>query len=317
MPESMRAVVLHEQGGPENLKLEQVPVPEPGPGEVLVKTEAIGVSFTEAWLRGSTFPAPVPLPAVYGFEAAGIVTQTGAGVDESLAGQRVVIMSTSLGCYAEYAAVPASAVTAIPDTVTAADAIAVANFGAVAICLLNKAGLTGAETVLIEAAAGGVGGYLSQLAHRHGASRVIGTAGSPAKRDYARKLGADEVVDHTDPDWTAKLTDIDVVFESFAGDTTAKLIDGMTPNSGRFLLYGFIQGPPTITAMDLMRSGLTLIGCGAMLDQVRAATGDALALAASGQLRPQIDSTLPLEQAAQAHRRFDDRVAMGKVILVP
>jgi NADPH2:quinone reductase len=313
----MRAIVLHAQGGPENLTLEQVPEPVAGPGELLIRTEAIGVSYTEAALRGGNYPPPVALPAVYGFEAAGIVT---ASDDPALTGRRVVSMNTALGSYAEYTTAPLDAVTLVPDGVSAADAVATANFGAVALTLLRAAQLTGSQTVLVEAAAGGVGGYLTQLARGQGAGRVIGTAGTQAKRDYALSIGADEVLDHGDPGWTEALGKdrIDVVFESLAGDSTVRLLDALTPGSGRILLYGFLQGPPTITAMDLLVKGVTLVGCGGMpgwLDRVAAARPEVLAMVADGTLTPRIDRTLPLADAAQAHALFDARTPSGKIIL--
>jgi NADPH:quinone reductase len=192
----------------------------------------------------------------------------------------------------------------------------------VALTLLKAAGLTGSETVLIEAAAGGVGGYLTQLAHAHGAARVIATAGTQAKRDYALSIGADEVLDHGDPGWIEALGkgSIDAVFESLAGETTVRLADALTPGRGRILLYGFLQGPPTITVMDLLTHGLTLIGCGGMpgwLDRVAAARPEVLQLVNDGTLKPLVDSTLPLADAAKAHERFDARAPMGKIILDP
>jgi NADPH:quinone reductase len=313
----MRAIVLRETGGPDNLRLEDVPVPVPAPGQVVIRTEAIAASYTESVMRSGRFPLELPL--TFGIEAAGVITSTGEDVDKSLAGRRVVALSTAQGCYAEYVAVPLEAVTEIPDGVAPADAVAVASFGAVALCLVRAARLTGTETVLAEVAAGGVGGYITQLARAHGAARIIGTAGSEAKRDFARALGADEVLDHYDPGWQAKLADIDVAFDSLAGDTTGRLVPAMTPGTGRILLYGLLQGPPTFNAMDLLSRGLTLTGCGGgpWLDRVQATRAEVLRLALDGQLRPLIDSTLPLEAAAEAHRRFDDHTAMGKIILTP
>jgi len=318
----VRAIVIYETGGPEVLKLDEVPDPKPDAGQVVVRTEAIGVSYTEAALRAGGFPLPAQLPAVFGFEAAGVVTETGDGVDKALTGRRVVIMNTGLGTYAEYATAPADTLAFIPDDMSSQQAVAVANFGAVALCLLRKANLTGNETVLVEAAAGGVGGYLTQLAHELGAKTVIATAGSQAKREYADSIGADQVIDHSAPDWAGQLTDdsVDAVFESFSGDSTGKLLPKLTPGTGRIMLYGFLQGPPTITAMDLLRRGLTLVGCGGMpgwLDRVMAARHDVFQLVASGHLTPQIDSILPLEEAASAHQRFDTRTAIGKIILTP
>lgn len=316
----MRAIMLHETGGPEVLTLTEVPQPV-GPGQVVIRTEAIGVSYTEASLRAGGYPMPVPLPVVYGVEAAGVVTETGEGVDPALAGRRVVVLSTAMGCYAEYVAVPAADVAEIPEGISAADAVAVANFGAVALCALRMANLTGEETVLVEAAAGGAGGYLTQLAHQLGAKRVIGTAGGQAKAGYARSIGADDVVDHTDPEWPATLEpgSVDIVFESIGGDTTAKLLPSLRPGAGRIMMYGLLTGAPTITAMDLLSNGGTLTGCGGpfWFDRIRAARADVFALVADGHLTPRIDSVLPLAEAAEAHRRFDTRAAIGKIVLTP
>jgi NADPH:quinone reductase-like Zn-dependent oxidoreductase len=231
-------------------------------------------------------------------------------------------MNTGLGSYAEYVAAAADSVTFIPDDISSQDAVAVANFGAVALCLLRAANLTGNETVLVESAAGGVGGYLTQLARQHGAKHVIGTAGSQRKREYAHAIGADEVVDHAAPDWTDRLAGggIDIDFESLAGDTTGRLLDKLTPGSGRIMLYGLLQGPPTFTPMDLLARGLTLVGCGGMpgwLARVQAARADVFQLVADGRLTPQIDSVLPLADAPRAHHRFDPRTAIGKIILTP
>jgi NADPH2:quinone reductase len=313
----MRAIVLREAGGPGNLRLEDVPVPVAAPGQVVIKTEAIGASYTESVMRSGTFPLELPL--TFGIEAAGVVASTGEDVDKSLVGRRVVAMSVAQGCYAEYVAVPVEAVTEIPDAVPADDAVAAASFGAVALCLVRAARLTGTETVLVEVAAGGVGGYLTQLAHAYGAARVIATAGSEAKRDLAATLGADEVLDHYDPDWTSKLAGVDAAFDSLGGETPGQLIPAMTPGRGRILLYGLLQGPPVLDVVNLLASGLTVTGCGGAtwLAGVQAAKAEVLQLVLQGQLRPLIDSTLPLEAAAEAHQRFESRAATGKIILKP
>jgi NADPH:quinone reductase-like Zn-dependent oxidoreductase len=315
----MRAIVLRAVGGPENLSLEELPIPVPGPGEVLVKTEAIGVTFTEAAMRTGTLPLPVKLPAPFGFEAAGVVTRAGEGADATLVGRRVVLMHTGLGSYAEYVAVPETGVTLIPDALGAAEAVAVANYGAVAVCLVEKARLTGEETVLVEVAGSGVGGYVTQLVRRRGVRRIIGTAGSAIKRDHAASLGADEVLDHTEPGWTSGLSGVDVAFHSLGGDTTTALLDGMTQGTGRILLYGFLRGAPVVTAMDLLYRGLTLTGCGGgnWYDRVLAARTEVMRMAVDGEIKPQIDSVLPLADAAIAHQRFDQHLPMGKIILTP
>lgn len=233
----MRAIVMHETGGPEVLRLEEVPTPAVGPGQVLVRTEAVGVGYADTLLRGGAFPFPAPLPAVFGFEAAGTVTEVGEGVDPSLSGARAHVMNLdgASGAYAEYVAADAGALTLIPEEVTATDAIAVAVQGALALALLRAARLNGTENVLIEAAGGGTGGYLTLLAREAGAGRVIGTAASEAKRLRARALGADHVLDHSDPDWPDGVRDaldggtVDVVFESLGGASAGRLLDALTP----------------------------------------------------------------------------------------
>ena len=313
----MRAIVLRATGGPENLSLEELPVPVPGPGEVLVKTEAIGATFTEAAMRSGQLPLPVELPASFGFEAAGTVTEA---ADPALVGRRVVLMHAGLGSYAEYVAVPDSAIAPIPDGLGFTEAVAVANYGAVAWRLVEAARLTGAETVLVEVAGSGVGGYVLQLVRRRGVKRIIATAGSAAKREHATSLGADEVLDHTAPDWTSRLGGVDVAFHSLGGDTTTALLDGMTPGSGRILLYGFLRGPSTVSATELLFRGLTLTGCGGggtWYDQVLAARAEVMRLAVDGEITPQIDVVLPLADAAAAHDRLDKHLPTGKIVLIP
>ncbi|WP_327044599.1 zinc-binding dehydrogenase [Microbispora sp. NBC_01189] len=326
----MRAIVMHKTGGPEVLTLEEVPTPVPGPGQVLVRTEAVGVTYYETAMRSGLFPMSRPLPSVFGFEAAGVVAEVGEGVDDAgadggLTGRRVAIMNaTGGGTYAEYVTAAADALVPVPDSLTAADAVAVAVQGALAMTLLRTAGLTGTETVLAEVAGGGVGGYLTQLARPMGAARVLATGGSPAKRGLARELGADDVFDHTDPGWTERLREaggpVDVVFESLGGVSAGRVLDAMTPGTGRMLLYGLLGGPPAVSPMDLLQRGLTLVGCGGpepWLSRVLAARAEVLDLAARGGLRPQVDSVLPLADAAEAHRRIEARAAVGKVVLVP
>lgn len=311
----MRAIVMRSTGSPDVLRLEDVPVPVLGDGQVLVRTEAIGASYTETFLWSGAFEFPGGLPAVFGFEAAGTVVQAD---DAELVGRRVMVLDTRGGTYAEYCAPPASAITPIPDGLSTVDAVAVGGMGATAVAVLAEAELVAGETVLIESAAGQVGGYLAQLARRAGAGRIIGTAGSPAKRALALERGFDEVVNHRDEGWQEKLPrGIDVVFESIGGDSACLLLDAMTPGSGRMLSYGLLSGEwPRIEAADLDMRGLRLIDCArseGWLHKVEAARTRAVELA----LTPIIDSYLPLAQAAEAHRRFASREAAGKIILTP
>jgi NADPH:quinone reductase len=327
----MRAIVMRETGGPEVLEAAEVPTPDVAAGQVLVRTEAIGTHFAETKLRAGTLPGMTPtLPSVPGFEAAGTVTAVGDGVDARLVGTRVTAMAVDgTGSYAEYLALPVRGIMPVPDGVSAVDAVAVASQGAVALGLLRTAGLTGREQVLVEAAAGAVGGYLVQLAREHGAARIIGTAGSAAKREFAGTLGADAVVDHRDPDWPAAVRKaagepgVDVVFESIGGASAGALLDAMAPG-GRMLYYGKLTDePPAVTPDDLFFRGLTLVGCGglpgdgAWYDTVMSLRAELLDRAATGRIRPLIDTVLPLADAAEAHRRLESRQNLGKIILTP
>ncbi|WP_067814041.1 quinone oxidoreductase family protein [Nocardia inohanensis] len=322
----MRAILLTATGGPEVLVPGDVPAPRPRAGEVLVRTEAIPVLYPETMLRSGMFPIPLEKPFVFGTQAVGIVTEVGEGADPATIGQRVLLSSNTFGTYAEQVSTPADSIVAVPEGLSAVDAAAVGMSGSVALPLLERASLTGTETVLIEAGGTGIGGYLVQLAKEFGAARVIATAGGPEKGERARELGADEVIDHRASDWPRRLgellagTTVDVVFDSIGGESAAALLDFMTPVQGRMLSYGWLSGAPAqISAMDLIGRGLTLIGCAgpAWLAGVAAARAAVLERAATGAITVLADQVLPLEQAAQAHRRLDQRAALGTLVLRP
>jgi NADPH:quinone reductase-like Zn-dependent oxidoreductase len=264
------------------------------------------------------------------------VTGVGPDVDASWVGRRVLSVNGN-GTYAEYFTAAAPAVTVVPDGVSAIDAVAVGVQASVALALLEVARLAGSEVVLVEAAGGGVGGYLVQLAREFGAVRIIATAGSKAKRDRAEELGADATVDHSDPYWTDRVRDVlngstlDVAFESIGGTSAPRLLDMMTSGSGRMVYYGQLAGPADIAPADLMLRALTIVGCGSRpgdyldgrksangwllrLDRMRGAALDRLG---TRRIRPLVDCVLPLPDAAQGHRRIEDREAIGKVILTP
>jgi NADPH:quinone reductase-like Zn-dependent oxidoreductase len=323
----MRAIVMREPGGPEVLALAEVPVPAAGPGQVLVRTEAIGVSYYETLMRAGAYPMPNPVPSVFGFEAAGTVTAVGSGVAPTLVGSRVCVWNmTASGSYAEYVAAPLETTVPIPDGLSSTDAVAVVVQGAVALCLLRAAQYAGGESMLVEAGAGGVGGYLIQLARRQGAGRIVATASSPAKRRRALELGADLVEDHTDPDWPDRVREalagatVDVLFEAIGGTSTRRHLDALTPGTGRIVIYGRLSGePPALTTDEVAARGLTLIrgSGGDWVQRVQDARAEALELAAAGEIRSMVDGPLPLAGAAEAHHRIEDREAIGKVVLTP
>ena len=322
----MRAIVMHQTGGPEVLRLEEIPAPEPGPGQLLVRVEAIAVSSFEAQLRAGSLPLPGGLPAVPGAEAAGTVTRTGAGADERLAGKRVAVVTGGRGSYAEYVAVPAAMATEIPGGLPAADAVAVAP-GGVALGLLDKAALRPGDTVLAEAGASAVGSYLIQLAREAGAGKVIATAGTPARREHVRALGADIVLDHTGQAWPQALREaldgatVNVAFESIGGPAAQQVAGTLTPGTGRMVCYGNLSGEPAVIDLAVLRaSGTTATGCGgpAWFTHVLTRTRpEIFRRALDGRVRALTDSVMPLEEAAKAHQRIEDRAAQGGIILVP
>jgi NADPH:quinone reductase-like Zn-dependent oxidoreductase len=301
----MKGVVFREPGGPEVLRVEDVPTPVAAEGQVLVRTEAIGMSYYETAMRAGVFPYPVPLPVVFGFEAAGLADD----------GRRVVVFDMTGGAYAEVMASPPAAMTVIPDGLSATDAVAVAGQASTAAVVLKAAELTGGETILIESAAGPVGGYLAQLARRQGVKTIIGTAGGAAKIAHALKNGFDEVIDHNADGWQQTVpADIDVIFECIGGESARKMLPALKSGTGRMIGYGLISGSfPAIEATDLEPRGLRYSRASMENPPVR----EMLNLAVNGELTPLIDSVLPLEQAAEAHRRYEARLATGKIVLVP
>ncbi|GGK93806.1 quinone oxidoreductase family protein [Nocardia jinanensis] len=319
----MQAIVMTGIGGPEVLVPRETPEPRPGPGEVLIRAEAIPVLYPETQLRSGAFPMTSPPPVVFGFQAAGEVIAVGEGVGTEYLGRRVVADTAGAGSYAESVCVRAESTTPIPAGVSTTDAAAVMMSGSVALALLETAALTGTETVLIEAGATGVGSYLVQLAREFGAARVIATAGSPDKARRAKELGADEVVDHRPEQWAGDLNSsadgaIDIVFDSFGGTSATTLLDTMTPGSGRMLSYGWLSGEPArVSAAELIPRGLTLTGCSGPAWHGRVGRARTAILERVPRLAPPVEAILPLDRAAEAHERVESRVPLGKIILRP
>lgn len=322
----MRAVVVRETGGPEVLRLEDVPVPEAGPGEVRVRIEACGVNFIDTYQRSGQYR--INLPAVLGQEAAGIVDAIGPGVEEVRPGTRVA-WTGPLGAYAEYAVIPAERVVAVPEGVSARQAAAVMLQGITAHYLATSTYALGPnDTCLVHAAAGGVGLLLCQIAKRRGA-RVIGTAGTAMKAALAREAGADHVVVYTEQDFeaeTLRLTDgagVQVVYDS-VGRTTFDASLRCLARRGLMVLFGQSSGAvPPFDPQVLNRRGslyLTRPSIGhyiATREELLARAGDVLGWVADGSLRVRIGLELPLDQAAEAHRRLTGRLTTGKVLLLP
>ncbi|GAA0914558.1 zinc-binding dehydrogenase [Nonomuraea longicatena] len=300
----MRAIVLREYGGPDNLVEEQVPEPAPGPGQVLVEVAVASVTFVETQVRADRGPRRVPLPAVLGNGVAG------TALTGEFAGTRVVSTTGGTGGYAERVAVPADEPIPVPDGVSLAAAAALLADGRTALGLHSAAAPRPGEWVLVEAAGGGVGSLLVQLAKAAGA-HVIGAASSPAKLDRARELGADVVVDYTAPDWPErvreKVKELDLVYDGVGGQVGASA-QTLLREGGRLSSYGMAGGPMTVPG-----PGVTPVEWPAT--RPRDLSVMALAEAAAGRLRPTIGLRLPLSEAAKAHAAMEARAVTGKTLL--
>lgn len=319
----MQAIVMTGTGGPEVLVAREVPRPRPAAGEILIRAAAIPVLYPETRLRAGAFPMVTPPPVIFGFQAAGEVVEVGAGIAGDLVGRRVVVETDGSGSYADFVRAPAQHATFLPDDVSAEDAAASMMSGSIALALLETAKLTGSETVVVEAAATGVGSFLVQLAREFGAAQVIATAGGPAKVEHARALGADLVIDHRSEGWTEALTEsapgtVDIVFDSIGGSSAAALLPAMTPGSGRMLSYGWLSGTPAqVSAAELIPGGLTLTACAGPAWQQRVDRAKADILTRVPTLAPAVETILPLDRAAHGHELVESRHPLGKVILRP
>jgi len=322
----VKAVRVHDTGGPEVLRLEELPDPEPGVGELLIEVEAIGVNFIEIYQREGLYPQPRPFTP--GSEAAGIVRALGKGVADVTLGDRVVSQSVK-GAYATRAVVPADRAIRIPDGVSTRQAAAVWLQGLTAHYLTTSTyPLERGDRSLVHAAAGGVGLLLCQMAKRRGAV-VIGTASSEDKRRLAREAGADETIDYTTKDFaveTRRITNgagVHVVYDSVGKTTFDKSLDCLV-HRGMLVLFGQSSGPvPPFDPQILNRKGSlfltrpTLNHYVETPEELVARANDVLGWVRRGELSVRIGAEFPLDRAADAHMALAGRKTTGKVLLIP
>ena len=323
---SMQAIQVTTVGGPDVLTPTELPVPSPKPNEAIVQIKASGVNFIDVYFREGRYPAP--LPFVDGQEASGVVTEIGSEVTNVKVGDRVAYTS-SLGSYAEYAAVPASRLVKIPDELDFEQAAAAMLQGMTAHYLLHSAyPLKQGETALIHAAAGGVGLLLVQMAKTIGA-RVIGTAGTEEKAQLARDAGADECIVYTEADFeaeTKRLTDgkgVHVVYDGVGKATFDKDLEVLRPR-GYLVLFGGSSGAvPPFDLIKLSQKGSlfitrpTLAHYTLTREELEWRANDVLQAIVSGDLKLRIHKVYPLADAAQAHRDLEGRKTTGKLLLKP
>lgn len=317
----MLAVMLAEFGPPSVLTQTELPDPVPGPGQVVVETAFANITFVETQIRAGRPPHPSmapALPAVLGNGVGGVVSVLGEGVDPALTGTRVVTSTGGSGGYAQRCAVPAGGLIPIPEPLSTDQALALLADGRTALALADAAAPGPGETVLVEAAAGGVGSLLVQLAKRAGAN-VVALAGGPRKLALARELGADLAVDYREPGWAevvrGEAGPADVVYDGVGGQIGRDAFTLLHP-SGRYAGFGMSSGSfAAVPATD--GPGITRISFGPLSpDQSIQFTRRALDLAVNGTLHPIIGQRFPLDQAAYAHAAIEARATTGKTLLI-
>jgi NADPH2:quinone reductase len=322
----MKAIRVHQCGGPEVLKYEEVPLPEPGAGEARVKIEAIGLNFVDTYQRSGLYPLKAPFTP--GMEGAGIVDAVGEKVTEVKKGDRVAYAMVP-GSYREYAVVPSWRLVPLPQNLDTRSAAAVILQGMTAQYLAHSTyRLKKGVTALVHAAAGGVGLLLIQIAKRSGAT-VFGTVSTEEKARLAKDAGADEIILYTQTDFLTevkRLTDgkgVDVVYDSVGQSTFDKSLDCLKP-LGYLVLFGQSSGPvPPLNLGTLAPKGSLFVTRPSLAhytlnrEELLQRSGDIFKWLAAGELKLRIDKTFPLSEAAEAHRQLESRKTSGKVLLIP
>jgi NADPH2:quinone reductase len=326
--EMMKAIRFEEYGDPNVLQLLDIEKPEVGAREVLVKVKAIGVNFADTARRQGKYVVPTKLPFIPGSEVAGVIVSVGKDVKRFKPGMRIVSLIES-GAYAEFVNVHEMALTEIPDGVAFTDAVALPLQGQTAFHILKTMGrLEKGETVLVHAAAGGVGALSVQLAKLFGAGKVIATASSDEKLAHAGKLGADHLVNYAEQGWEEKVREltggkgVDVALEMVGGEIFQKTLKCLAP-FGRLVIFGGASGEQAqLNAGQLMRRNHSVIGF--FLPQIiskpklyQSSLEELLDYVECGKLKLTIGGIHRLDEAAEVHRLLQERKTIGKLVLVP
>ena len=323
----MKAIRIHRTGGPEVLTREDVPVPQPGTGEALVKLEAIGVNFIDVYFRTGLYKAPA-LPYTPGMEGAGTVSAVGPDVADLRPGDRVAY-AMNAGSYAEYVIVPAWKLVKLPAGVTAQQGAATMLQGMTAHYLAYSTfSLRGGHTAVVHAGAGGVGLLLTQIARNLGAT-VITTVGNEEKAELSRSAGAHHVILYSKQEFDKEVRQItggkgvEVVYDSVGADTFDKSLNCLKPR-GYMVLFGQSSGPvppvdPGILAGkgSLFLTRPTLANYAANRDELSWRANDLFGWIAGSKLKLKIDHVFPLAEAGRAHQELEGRRTTGKVLLIP
>lgn len=319
---------IHATGGPEVLRYEDFEVPSPGPGEALVRHEAIGLNFIDVYFRTGLYPAP-SLPFTPGMEGAGVVEVVGEGVVNLRPGQRVAYAGTPLGAYADSRVMPAEKLVPLPDAISAETAAAMMLKGMTAQYLLRQTyRVQSGDHVLFHAAAGGVGLIFGQWAKHLGAT-VIGTVGSPEKAELAKAHGYDHVIDYKREDFVARVKEITggegvpVVYDGVGQATFLKSLDCLRP-CGIGVSFGSASGPVEKFDMGLLSAkGSLFVTRPTLMTYTRnrelllACANDLIDVVTKGAVKIEIHQRFPLAEAERAHRALEARETTGSTLLMP
>jgi NADPH2:quinone reductase len=317
--------VMTESGPPDVLVVRRVDDPVAGLDQVLIETTRSNVTFVDTQIRAGRPPNPAmspKLPAIPGNGVGGTVVAVGPNVGEVWVGARVVATTGGTGGYAELVTVDAERLVSVPENLSLPDAVALLADGRTAIRLMQQAAPRPGETVLIEAAGGGVGSLLVQLAKKTGA-RVIAAARGERKLALARGLGADRTIDYTNESWMDQLLDeragrgsVDVVFDGIGGEI-GRAAFSLLRARGRHFAFGMASGSFTnISEAEAHERGVTVFrGAAVSVPEMTALTKTAVEQGAAAELRPVVGQTFPLELAADAHRTIERRETLGKTLL--
>lgn len=321
-----RAIIMQQTGGPEVLEWTEYDPGQPGPEEVLIEQAAVGLNYIDVYHRTGLYPLPA-LPGIPGMEGAGTVTAVGAEVTEFAVGDRVAYAGVPPGAYAEVRLIPAHRLVRLPESISFQQAAAMMLQGMTARYLLFGCyPVTAGDSILIHAAAGGVGSIVCQWASHLGA-RVIGTVGSAAKAELARSNGCDYPILYNETDFTESVQEItdgrgvDVVYDSVGQATFFKSLDCLRP-MGLMVSFGQSSGPiPPIELGILAAKGSlfltrpSLMTYTAERDALLAHAGDLMDVVGKGVVRIRVDQTYPLAEAARAHRDLEARKTTGSTVL--
>jgi len=321
------AIVVNKPGGPSALRWKQIDTPEPGKGEVALRTAAVGLNFIDTYHRKGLYPLPTPFTP--GVEGVGVITKLGKGVTGYKIGDRVACVSEPMGAYAEERVFPANKLLKLPKDISDQAAASMMLKGMTAAMLVRRVyRLSKGDTVLIHAAAGGVGLILTQWAKALGAT-VIGTVGSPAKARLAKAHGADHVINYNKQDFVAsvarltKKEGLPVVYDSVGAATFPGSLDCLKPR-GLWVTFGNASGPvPPVAPLTLMQKG-SLFMTRPMLNhyitdpaEFKNLAGELFSVVRKGAVKVEVNQTYALKDAKQAHADLEARKTTGSTLLIP